>query len=277
MDSVWTDIPILKKVLLILFSCHLRKRRLNSHISSKYKFILHAIYARWEDYYFEALMIDFKSYKELGHKKSIIALMVLSFLSVISALYLSKIYLAFNETRIGWRLYDPVIEFVGPIDLSTPIFIVTYGCILIGLFFCMVSPRKIIQMNLTILCLLSFRITCMYLVPLEPPVEIIPLQDAFLMNTTYGNQLLVKDLFFSGHTASVVILYYLVEQKYISTFFLLMSIVVGSMLIMQHVHYTIDVIVAYAFAYISYLSGLWLTDRALIYSRFLRLKGPKLV
>lgn len=221
-------------------------------------------------------MINLKSYKELGQNKSIIALMLLSFLLVVSALYFSKIYLAFNETRTGWRLYDPVIDLIGPIDLSTPIFIMTYGCILIGLLCCLERPKKVIQMNLTILCLLSYRIACMYLVPLEPPVEIIPLQDAFLMNTTYGNQILVKDLFFSGHTASIVILYYLVEKKYISSFFLLMSVVVGSMLIIQHVHYTIDVIVAYAFAHLSYRSGLWLTDRALVYFRFFTLRGLKM-
>ena len=208
---------------------------------------------------------------------SLTVLMVLSFLSVVLALFFSKIYLAYNETRIGWSLYDPIIELIGPIDLSTPIFLLTYGSILIGLLCSMTSPRKVIKTNLTIFCLLIYRLVCMYLVPLEPPVDIIPLQDVFLMNTTYGNELLVKDLFFSGHTASVVLLYYLVDHKSISKFFLVMSIVIGSLLIIQHVHYTIDVLVAYIFAHLAYISGVWLTDKSLLYSRFFFSRMPNLV
>ncbi|MFT4565215.1 MAG: hypothetical protein ACI9FN_000165 [Saprospiraceae bacterium] len=221
-------------------------------------------------------MIDLKSFKALRQNMSLIVLMILSFLSVIFALLSSKVYLAYNETRAGWDLYDPVIESIGPIDLSTPIFLLTYGCIIIGLICSMTTPKKLIQTNFTILCLLVYRLLCMYLVPLEAPLDIIPLQDAFLMNTTYGNQLLVKDLFFSGHTASVVILFYLVDHKNISKIFLAMSVIIGSMLIMQHVHYTIDVLVAYIFAHISYLSGLWLTNKGLLYSRLFFLRMPKL-
>jgi len=221
-------------------------------------------------------MIDIKSFKALGHNKSLIALMVLSFISVITALFLTKIYLTYNETRIGWDLYDPIINLIDPIDLSTPIFILTYGSIIIGLICSMTSPKKVIQTNLTILSLLGYRMICMYLIPLEPPTGIIPLQDAFLMNTTYSNQLLVKDLFFSGHTASVVILYYLVDHKYISKIFLIMSILIGSMLIIQHVHYSIDVLVAYIFAHLAYLTGKWLTDKSILYSRYLFFRMPRL-
>lgn len=221
-------------------------------------------------------MIDIKSFKALGQNKSLTALMVLSFLSVIAALFLTKIYLTFNETRIGWDLYDPIIGMIEPIDLSTPIFILTYGSIISGLICSMISPKKIIQTNLTILSLLCYRLICMYLIPLEPPVGIIPLQDAFLMNTTYGNQLLVKDLFFSGHTASVVILFYLVDHKIISKIFLLMSVLIGSLLIIQHVHYTIDVLVAYIFAHLAYITGKWLADKSIIYSRYIFFRMPKL-
>lgn len=195
-------------------------------------------------------------------------MIILSLAAVLTTFVLTTYYLAYNETRIGYQLYDPILSAITPVDLSQIIFVCTYSCIIIGLICSMSSPERIVKTNLAILCLLTYRLLFMYMIPLEPPIGIIPLQDEFLMNTTYGNQVLEKDLFFSGHTASVVILFYLVEHKYVSRALLLMSFVIGSMLIIQHVHYTIDVIAAYAFAYLSYKSGLKLSDISLKYTRY---------
>ena len=199
-------------------------------------------------------------------------MIVLSLMSVIAAFVLSTHYLAYNETRAGIHLYDPIIAAIPPIDLSRTIFICTYGSIIAGLFCSMTTPERIVRTNLAILCLLLYRLITMFLLPLEPPENIIPLQDEFLKYTTYGHQVLLKDLFFSGHTASVAILFYLIDHKWISRLLLAMSMIIGSMLIIQHVHYTIDVLAAYAFAHLSYKSGNWLTEKSLLYTRFIFLR-----
>ncbi len=222
-------------------------------------------------------MIDIKSFKTIGSNKSLIAVILLSFTAVILGFVVTTYYLAYNELRSGYHLYDPLIAFIPPIDLSFIIFICTYSCIVIGLLFSMTSPTRIIRTNLAILCLLFYRMICMYLIPLEPPPGIIPLQDEFLMHTTYGQQVLLKDLFFSGHTASVVLLYHMVDNKIVSRVMLFMSFIIGTMLIVQHVHYTIDVVVAYAFAHIAFLSGVWLTEKSILYSRFALMKTAKSV
>lgn len=214
-------------------------------------------------------MIELKSFYSLATNRSLRVLVPLSFALVILAFILTTYYLAWNEVRVGYQLYDPILAAIDPIDLSRPLFICTYGCLILGLIFCMTTPEKVILANLSILCILTYRSICMFLVPLEPPQDIIPLQDEFLRHTTYGDKVLLKDLFFSGHTASVVLVYHLVEHKRVSQFLLLMSGVIGSMLIIQHVHYTIDVLVAYAFAHLSFRSGIVLTGKALLYSRFL--------
>lgn len=217
-------------------------------------------------------MIKMQSLNSLGAKRSIGLMIFVSLALVITAFVISTYYLAYNETRIGIKLYDPVIAAIPPVDLSRAIFICTYSTILLGLFCSMTSPEKIIRTNLCILSLLLYRLVTMYLLPLEPPENIIPLQDEFLMYTTYGHKVLLKDLFFSGHTASVVLLYHLVDHKWTSRLLLIMSFIIGTMLIVQHVHYTIDVLVAYAFAHLSYKSGLWLTEKSLLYTRFLFIK-----
>lgn len=221
-------------------------------------------------------MVDVLSFKSLKHSKSLVVLMILSTIAVVTMLSWTKSFLAYNESRPGWHLYDPIINWIVPVKLCTPIFIATYSCIVIGLLCCMTSPKKIIRVNLTIFSLLIYRIICMYLVPLEPPSGIIPLEDWLLMNTTYSNKLMIKDLFFSGHTASVATLVYLVEHKVLSRFLLFMSVVIGTMLIVQHVHYTVDVLAAYVFAHVSFRSGSWLSQLSLLYIRFILNKKPQL-
>jgi hypothetical protein len=108
----------------------------------------------------------------------------------------------------------------------------------------------------------TLRMITMYFLPLEPPKDIIPLKDLFLQCTFYENGTLVKDLFFSGHTASLFLLYLLNKDRTVSSKLLLMSsIFLGILLLVQHVHYTIDVIAAFPFAYLTYLIGAYFTKK----------------
>ncbi len=213
-------------------------------------------------------MIKRASFKSLGQNRSTTFMILLSLILVFCSFYISTFYLAFNETRVGYQLYDPIIASIPAIDLSRIIFACTYSSIIVGLICCMTTPEKIVRVNLSIFCLLIFRILAMFFVPLEPPESIIPLEDEFLLHTTYGEKVLLKDLFFSGHTASVAILFFLIDHKYMRWLLLIMSMVIGTMLIVQHVHYTIDVVAAYGFAFLAFRSGQWLADKFLVYSRF---------
>jgi len=92
----------------------------------------------------------------------------------------------------------------------------------------------------------------MYLVPLEPPTDIIPLRDPFVEGAFYDNKVLVKDLFFSGHTSNMVVLTLMMDIKWIKVLLALASTLVACLLLVQHVHYTIDVLAAPIFAYMAY-------------------------
>ena len=91
----------------------------------------------------------------------------------------------------------------------------------------------------------------MYLLPLEPPVKMIILNDPFVEFFGTG-QTLTKDLFFSGHTATLFILFLVSEKKIIKTVFLISTIAVAISVLLQHVHYTIDVFAAVFFTYACY-------------------------
>lgn len=57
-------------------------------------------------------------------------------------------------------------------------------------------------------------------------------------------QPLTKDLFFSGHTATLCLFAIMFEDRPFKLFFGTMAVVVGVAVLMQHVHYSIDVVVA---------------------------------
>jgi hypothetical protein len=97
----------------------------------------------------------------------------------------------------------------------------------------------------------------MYLLPLEPPVTMIPLSDPFAEYFTTGS-VMTKDLFFSGHTATLFFLYLMTEKKLLRYVFLCATITVALLVMAQHVHYAIDVFAAPFFTYAVYNSVLLL-------------------
>ena len=99
---------------------------------------------------------------------------------------------------------------------------------------------------------LGLRSITLFFVPLEPPSNIIPLHDEFLTNTFYAGSQNLKDLFFSGHAATLFLFYFFATNKILKYVFLVAAISVSIGVVMQHVHYSYDVIAAPIFAYIAY-------------------------
>jgi membrane-associated phospholipid phosphatase len=99
--------------------------------------------------------------------------------------------------------------------------------------------------------MLIFRTIAMYLTPFEAPEKILLLNDPFVQFFAKGD-ILTKDLFFSGHTGTLFLVFLLAENKTLKTIFLILTILVGSAVLLQHVHYSVDVFVAPFVAYGSY-------------------------
>ena len=91
----------------------------------------------------------------------------------------------------------------------------------------------------------------MWLIPLDPPVGCIDLQDpvVFVMGT---GKKIIKDLFFSGHTSTAFMLFQVAKNKYLKSYFLLATITVGVSVILQKAHYTIDVVAGLVYSFASY-------------------------
>lgn len=177
------------------------------------------------------------------------------FLIVISVLIISLTslsnFLLYNELRKGSVINDPILNLFSPVDVTWITFIIIYAGILSAVIYLIKYPELLTLAFLTYSITALMRLAAMYTLPLEAPVNIIPLNDPFVQFFGTGN-ILLKDLFFSGHTSTLFLLYLVIENKKLKLIFLILTISVAFCVLIQHVHYTVDVLAAPFFTYGSY-------------------------
>lgn len=160
-------------------------------------------------------------------------------------------FLNYVEARQGVVLSDPIINLFSPIDLTWLIFALIYISIVAAIATLLKNPKQLLFAIQLYTLMVAIRIAAMYLLPLDPPSTMIILNDPLVEFFGTG-QTLTKDLFFSGHTATLFILFLVSEKKIIKFVFLISTIAVALSVILQHVHYTIDVFAAVFFTYACY-------------------------
>jgi len=159
-------------------------------------------------------------------------------------------FLQFVEARQGVVFTDPILVLFNPIDLTW----LTFGLIYLSIITIFSLAKKPERLLFTLQCyglMVFFRLIVMYLLPLEAPATLISLNDPFVQLLGTG-EILTKDLFFSGHTATLFLLFLIMEKRVIKIIFIASTILVGIAVMLQHVHYVVGVAVAPFFAYTSY-------------------------
>ena len=160
-------------------------------------------------------------------------------------------FLAYVETRKGAVINDPVLNLFAPLDVTWFTFIILYGSILFAIFYFLPRPVLMTKAIATYGIMVFFRIIAMFILPLDPPAQMIALKDPFV--ESFGQSTtLTRDLFFSGHTAIMFIFFLVADNKKIKRFLLAGTIAIAILVLLQHVHYSVDVFVAFFVAYASY-------------------------
>jgi PAP2 superfamily C-terminal len=183
-------------------------------------------------------------------KKFRIELLVTAIITVILFYFIPE-FLDFVESRPGAVLPDPLLNIFSPVDVTWLTFIIIYLSVVIGLASFARDPRQILFAAQSYGLLIIFRVVAMYLTPFAAPEKILPLNDPFVQLIGSG-VVLTKDLFFSGHTATLFIIFLIEKNLKLKVLFLLLTIAVAVCVIIQQVHYSIDVLAAPFFAYGSF-------------------------
>jgi len=163
------------------------------------------------------------------------------------------LFIAFNrifqamllaEQRKGMVLWDPVHAILpAPIDLSLWIFAATYSVIILSIVILFLESMERLAFAFSVASVLIFlRSVSFVLFPLDPPPGMIPLIDPAIAYFNPGQFVATRDLFFSGHCATMFFLYWVARPIWLRRLMIAVNIFVIFAISIQRVHYTIDII-----------------------------------
>ncbi len=179
--------------------------------------------------------------------------LVLSLLLLVGAAMHQFHYLRVWQLRPGIQINDLILNLFTPLDFSVPIFILEYSTMLMVFIFVLTNPNRLVK-GFQMFALIFFaRTLSVYMVPLDAPGDMIPLNDPMASLLLHTNEVFVcKDLFFSGHVSAITLLMLITENKYLKAYGFMSAVVVSVLIMWQHVHYSSDVIVAPMVSYAAY-------------------------
>jgi hypothetical protein len=174
-------------------------------------------------------------------------------------------FFLYIQQRSGPVLADPLLHLLPRYDVATPVFVLMYGAVVVGVGWLLWHPRFFLRGMWALLLLLLMRMGTIWLFPLSPPLDMLAMPDPFTakMFHTAADAAITKDLFFSGHTATVTLLALAVRGRWWREGLALAAVLVGVLVLVQRVHYTYDVLAAPLFAWFAYWLAGFITAPAL--------------
>jgi len=189
------------------------------------------------------------NWKIFFRKENSVRLFVWTLLVLVVCVFSLSRFLIFAESRDGAVLKDPLFDMFSAVELNVPVFILIYGSLLTCIVYLAVNhPSRLIIALQSYSLLVLVRMLMMYVTPLNPPAATIDLQDPLVFIFGTGAKI-TKDLFFSGHTSTLFLLFLVTANRKLKYVFLVNTFLVGLSVILQKAHYSIDVFVAPFIAY----------------------------
>ncbi len=171
--------------------------------------------------------------------------------SVVALLLVVRVFGTFAnaiELRPGVVLRDPVLALLRPRDMTLVIFAAIYTALALAVPTMARRPRTLIDAFRAYAIVVLLRMIVMAATPLDPPPGTILLEDP-LVKIFVTPKVLTRDLFFSGHTAMACVLVFSARTRLLRILLAIAAAIVGVSVLVQAVHYTVDVLAAPVFAY----------------------------
>lgn len=179
--------------------------------------------------------------------------------------YILPHFFSHIEKRKGTQLNDFILSWLPAHNVSVIIFACIWGMVIFTLTRALYKPKIYINYCWSLIPLCIARFISISLVALDPPKGLIPLVDP-VTGLFYGNALITKDLFFSGHTATMTLLALCLEKKTDKIIGTIAVTIVACLLLVQHIHYTIDIFAAPFITYGCYKLTRYFLEKELVIS-----------
>jgi len=176
---------------------------------------------------------------------------VIGTIIMLSVVFTMPLFFGHIEKRQGTLIKDPVLAAIPPHNVSVLIFAIIWGMIFLTMIRAAYKPSIYIIYCWALIPITLARFVSISIVPLEPPIGLIPLTDP-LTGVFYGQALITKDLFFSGHIATLTLIFLCLEKRNDKIIGFIATLVVAFLLLVQHIHYTIDILTSPGIVYICY-------------------------
>ena len=188
-------------------------------------------------------------------RKLISGLIIISFILISLPFFYQAI-----EQRNGIRFNDYLLQWLPAYDLSLFIFVTIWSMALLTFHRFRQDPQIFLTFLWGFILINLSRFVSIGLVPLNAPDSLVAIHDP-ISNYFYGPKFITKDLFFSGHTAAMFLMFLCLKKKADKILAIMATIMIGIAVLIQHVHYTMDVFMA---PFITYF--LWVAARKIVES-----------
>ena len=185
-----------------------------------------------------------QAWKKAWNLKAFRSQFIVSLLVLASFAWIFNWFFDFAEGRTGTKLQDPFLELLPVRNVSWTVFFFLYMGILIALYCNWSKPKLLLLALQTYVLVTLLRVVAITLVPLEPPDGYLPLREPIVQFFTNGGRIISKDLFFSGHVSTICSMFFAVQSKRWKPVLGMFVVMVSFLVLLQHVHYTIDVVFA---------------------------------
>lgn len=169
-------------------------------------------------------------------------------------------FLAWNETREGIYFDDPVFHWYKAKDYSWTIMLSLYAAILFFILYFRKHPLVLTRLVLAYALAVAFRMITLYFLPFYADEDAVKLFDPILNNFVYPNNYVARDLFYSGHAALMLLMMWNMPKGKMRIIYLMLTIVISLFLVLQKVHFSIDILAAPIFS----LMALSVADRVIL-------------
>ncbi|RZK62434.1 MAG: hypothetical protein EOO59_02590, partial [Hymenobacter sp.] len=179
---------------------------------------------------------------------ALIVLLLVGLAMVVSPFFM------YIQQRPGRLLPDPLLPLLPRHDVAVPIFVGMYGASVAGLGWLGRHPRLLLRGMWAYLLLTCLRMLTIWLLPLVPPLDLVPMPDPFMALVFHApvEAAITKDLFFSGHTSTVALLALAVRGRWWRGALAGVALLIAGLVLVQRVHYSYDVLAAPLFAWLAY-------------------------